>query len=89
MFMIMLLYSIQPKTYYGYLAIINKINNNTLLSSVPPGGTLDFGSTSSQYWVCGGAIQEVPISTRGATQLPEDRTEPGDQERGSDFYSCH
>jgi len=54
------------------------MHNNTLLSSVPPGGTLDFGSTSSQYRVCGGAIQEVPISTGGATQLPEDRTEPGD-----------
>lgn len=65
-------------TYNEYLVIINKIHNNTLLSSVPSGGTLDFGSTSSQYWVCCGAIQEVPISTGGATQLPEDRTEPGD-----------
>lgn len=46
-------------------------------SSLPPGGTLDSGSTSSQYWVCGGAIQEVSVSTGGAAQLPEDRTEPG------------
>lgn len=50
---------------------------------------MDSGSASSQYWLCGGAIQEVPIITGGAPQLPEDRAEPGHQERGIDASACH
>lgn len=70
----------------GRLIHRNKMNWSF---SFPPGGTLDSGSASCQYWLCGGTIQEVPIVTGGAPQLPEDRAEPGHQERGIEGSACH
>lgn len=50
----------------------------------PPGGAVDPRSAGGEHRLCGGALPQVPFSSGGAAQLPEDRTEPGHQERGMD-----
>lgn len=39
---------------------------------VMSGGSLDPGAAGSQYWLCGGALSQIPFTARGAAQLPQD-----------------
>lgn len=43
---------------------------------------MDIGPASGQHRLCGGALPQVPLPSGGVAQLPEDRAEPGHQERG-------
>lgn len=53
--------------------------------SSPLGGAVDPGPAGGQHGVRGGALPQVPLSAGGPAQLPEDRAEPGNQERGTEL----
>lgn len=44
---------------------------------------MDPRSAGGQHWLCGGAVQEVPLTSGGAAEFPEDWAEPRNQERGA------